>query len=106
MSVDVQRVAEMVEEIEQEMRSIGAWRSTPLEPEKYEFKQAFAMDTMPFLHWLQFIFLVRVRSLIESNGPFPSSSQVGVQARRELDGQAEAYTLADLLSEFDGLFHA
>jgi uncharacterized protein YqcC (DUF446 family) len=106
MSVDVQRVVAMVDAIEQEMRSIGAWQATPLEEEKYAFKQAFAMDTMSFLQWLQFIFLVRVRSLIESNGPFPSNSQVGVQARREFDGQAEAYSLADLLGEFDALFNA
>jgi uncharacterized protein YqcC (DUF446 family) len=54
--------------------------------------------------WLQFVFLVRVRSLIESGGVFPSSSQVGIHAMREFDGQAEAHDLRDLLHTFDALF--
>jgi uncharacterized protein YqcC (DUF446 family) len=62
------------------------------------------MGTMEFTQWLQFVFLVRVRSLIESGVPFPSSSQVGTQAMREYDGQSVAYGLRDLLCRFDDLF--
>ena len=67
------------------------------------FKQAFAMDTMTFVQWLQFIFLPRVREAVKSNS-FPTSSSVGAQAVREFDGDPEADQLITLLSEFDGLF--
>jgi len=105
MTVDAQRVAQMADAIEREMRNIGAWQATPLPEDKYDFRQAFAMDTMAFTQWLQFIFLERVRSLIASGGPFPTQSQVGVQAHRELHAQPEASALAELLSDFDALFN-
>ena len=99
-----QQVAEKLDAIEGELRRIGAWQSAPLSAEQYDFRQAFAMDTMAFTQWLQFIFIERVRSLVASGGAFPRSSQVGVQALREFDGQPEASDLTRLLNEFDDLF--
>src|SRR5215216_345513 len=48
-------VAAKIAEIESEMKRIGMWQSAPLEPERYNFTQAFAMDTMAFSQWLQFV---------------------------------------------------
>ena len=98
-----QNVAHYADQIEAEMHRIGMWQTQPLRPEQLEFTQAFAMDTMTFAQWLQFIFLVRVREAIASN-EFPSGSSVGAQAVREFDGQPDADRLVTLLSEFDGLF--
>lgn len=89
--------------IEAEMRHIGLWQSQDLSPEKFASRQAFAMDTMTFGQWLQFIFLPRLREAVDS-GNFPAESNVGTQAVREFDGQAEAERLVRLLSEFDALF--
>lgn len=91
------------DEIEAEMQRIGLWQQAPLDPKQLKFKQAFAMDTMTFAQWLQFIFLPRVREAIAANS-FPQSSSVGVQAVREFDGLPEADHLVTLLSEFDALF--
>src|SRR5579859_1242260 len=96
-------VAHYADQIEAEMRSIGLWQDKPLEPKQLRFKEAFAMDTMTFAQWLQFIFLVRVREAVASN-EFPSSSSVGTQAVREFDGDPDADRLITLLSEFDALF--
>jgi len=98
-----QNVARYADDIEAEMRRIGFWQSEPLRPEQLEFTQAFAMDTMTYAQWLQFIFLPRVREAVASN-QFPSSSSVGTQAVREFDGAPDAGRLVTLLSEFDGLF--
>lgn len=97
------RVAEKVDAIEAELRRAGMWQETPLAEEKYRFKSAFAMDTMAFSQWLQFIFIPRVREAIEHDR-FPSSSEVGAQAVREFDGDPNAAALVSLLSEFDALF--
>jgi len=98
-----QNVSRYAEQIEAEMRSIGLWQDQPLSPEQMQFSQAFAMDTMTFSQWLQFIFLPRVREAVASER-FPSSSSVGAQAIREFDGDNNAGQLITLLSEFDGLF--
>ena len=98
-----QNVARYADQIEAEMRRIGMWQDAPLRPEQLKFKQAFAMDTMVFSQWLQFIFLPRVREAVAANS-FPSSSSVGAQAVREFDGDPDADHLVTLLSEFDALF--
>jgi len=98
-----QDVVRYADRIEAEMRRIGFWQDQPLRPEQMEFTQAFAMDTMPYAQWLQFIFLPRVREAAAAN-QFPSSSSVGTQAVREFDTSPEAGDLITLLAEFDALF--
>ena len=100
---DPRIVLEKLDLIETEMRKIGVWQSEPLEPDQYDFRAAFAGDTMTFSQWLQFIFIPNVKIAVE-NGKFPSSSQVAAQAVREFDGMDEASNLVAILSEFDALF--
>ena len=92
-----------LERIEAEMRRIGMWQQVPLAPEQYDFRAAFAMDTMSFPQWLQFIFIPNVRAAASQN-KFPASSHVAAQAVREFDTVPEASQLVRLLSEFDALF--
>jgi uncharacterized protein YqcC (DUF446 family) len=92
-----------IAEIEDEMKRIGYWQNDPLRPEQYQFRMAFAMDTMAFTQWLQFIFIPRVKSMIETGEKFPPDSNNGAQATREFDGDDNAQGLVSLLSEFDEL---
>jgi uncharacterized protein YqcC (DUF446 family) len=95
-----------ISEIEAEMKRIGYWSLEELPEEAYDFQQAFAMDTMAFSQWLQFVLIPRVRAIIEEKGDFPSESMVGAQAVREFDGDATASGLVTLLGEFDDLFRS
>ena len=104
MQPSYEEVAGHLDDIEIEMKRIGFWSDRPPTPEMYNFTQAFAMDTMPFSYWLQFIFIPRVRSIVAEQGNFPGSSQVAVQAVREFDGVWEASDLVSKLSAFDALF--
>lgn len=99
-----ERVAAIIGEIEAEMKRIGYWSTEPLSDEAYRFKQAFAMDTMTFTQWLQFILIPRVHETLNGKGDFPPHSMVGTQAVREFDGDERASRLVQLLNEFDGLF--
>ena len=101
---DYKAVESKLYAIEVEMKRIGYWREEPLPPEMYDFTQAFAMDTMPYAYWLEFVFIPRVREIIAEKGSFPSSSNVGAQATREYDGDYEVSQLVTLLNEFDDLF--
>lgn len=98
------QAGQKIEEIEAEMKRIGYWSPDPLPEEAYDFRQAFAMDTMAFSQWLQFILVPNVRQIIEERGTFPTESMVGAQAVREFDGDKDASHLVSLLSEFDALF--
>jgi len=90
--------------IEAELKSLGWWSAEPLPPEAYDFHKAFAMDTMVFSQWLQFVFVPRVRQIVVERDEFPARSMVAAQAVREFDGFPEASRLLSLLSEFDALF--
>lgn len=98
-----QEVIRYADLIEAEIRRIGYWQTQPLRPEQMQFTQAFAMDTMTFAQWLQFVFLPRAREAAASN-QLPRSSSVGTQAVREFDGDLNTNRLVTLLSEFDALF--
>lgn len=98
-------VNKKIAEIEAEMKRINMWDNTPLPLEKFNFTQAFGMDTMAFSQWIQFILIPRVRQILETKGEFPNGSMVAVQAMREFDGYDEAGKLLSLLREFDELFN-
>lgn len=100
---DPRVVLEKLDLIEAEMRKIGLWQNGPLEPDQYDFRAAFAGDTMTFSQWLQFILLPNVKSAVEKE-TFPSRSRVAAQAVREFDGLDEASNLITILSDFDALF--
>ncbi|MBL8695160.1 MAG: YqcC family protein [Planctomycetes bacterium] len=101
-----QRALEKIDAIEAELRRLGRWQATPLEPGAYEFKAAFGADTMTFSQWLQFILVPRVREIAAGGGEFPSRSAVGAYALRELDGDYAAADLVRHLCDFDALFEA
>jgi uncharacterized protein YqcC (DUF446 family) len=101
-----EHVERIIGEIASELSRLGYWSADPLPDEAYQFQQAFAMDTMTFSQWLQFILIPRVHEILEGNGDFPSRSMVGTQAIREFDGDESASRLVKLLNEFDSLFSA
>ena len=101
---DYTAVESKLNEIEAELKRVGFWREEPLPGEAYNFSLAFAMDTMPFAWWLEFVFIPRVREIIAEKGQFPSRSMVGAQAIREYDTDQDAGELVRLLNEFDDLF--
>jgi uncharacterized protein YqcC (DUF446 family) len=98
-----QTVLSKLEQIEAEMQRVHLWQENPLQAEQYDFRAAFAGDTMSFAQWLQFIFIPNVKRAA-ANGNFPSESQVSVRAVREFDGMDASSRLIELLSEFDALF--
>jgi uncharacterized protein YqcC (DUF446 family) len=93
-----------IDELETELKRLGRWSDQPLPPEAFENMGPFGSNTMAFEQWLQFVLAPRVRDIIASQGQFPSSSQVGVYAIRELDSAPDAEKLVALLCEFDALF--
>lgn len=99
-----EEVADALFRIESEMKRIGYWQAAPPPPEAFEFRMAFAIDTMAYEQWLQFVFIPNVKKILEVRGHFPRHSEVGGQAIREFDGDENAQQLVNLLIQFDSLF--
>jgi uncharacterized protein YqcC (DUF446 family) len=81
------RLAALADDLERTMRAIGAW-SEPAPP-LLPYVQPFAMDTMPFVHWLQLVLVPRMRAIAANGEPLPMRSNLAPHAVREFDGDEE-----------------
>ncbi|WP_372964063.1 YqcC family protein [Marinobacter sp.] len=83
----LERVADSLLQIELELRQLDAWQLEALPPEAFESTQPFCLDTMEFTQWLQFVFLERMRQLVEAGRPLPSVSGIAPMAEEYFRGR-------------------
>jgi len=107
MSVEEQhldRVTDGLLKIEIELRELDVWQHEPLPDEAFESSQPFCLDTMEFTQWLQFVFLDRMKSLVEAGHPLPSVSGIAPMAEEHFRGRPESGDgLIQALDEMDRL---
>jgi uncharacterized protein YqcC (DUF446 family) len=93
--------------IERELRTQGWWSASPPSADALASVEPFCVDSLAFEEWLQWIFLPRMKAIIESGQPLPSVS--GIRPMAEMVYSAnlgKARGLLVLLGEFDGLIGA
>lgn len=97
-------LAEQLLLIERELRVLGWWQAQAPSEQALSSQQPFCVDTMAFEQWLQWIFLPRMKQLLEAGGVLPSVSGIQPMAEQVYGGQAaKARVLIKLLGEFDQL---
>ncbi|HDS1735993.1 YqcC family protein [Pseudomonas sp. BP8] len=88
--------------IEHELRSQGWWSDQPPSAEALASVVPFAVDSMSFELWLQWIFLPRMKLILEHGQPLPSASGILVMAETVfVDRPEQSRVLRRLLAEFD-----
>ena len=93
--------------IERELIVQGWWQDEPPSDEALESTVPFAVDTMNFEQWLQWIFLPRMKIIIELGHPLPNASGILVMAESVfVDRPEQSRELRRLLAEFDKLIEA
>jgi uncharacterized protein YqcC (DUF446 family) len=73
-------VADRLLSIEAEMRRIGVWSGEPPSAEALASTQPFCIDTLAFTEWLQFVFLVRMKIIVEQGHGLPDVSGIAPMA--------------------------
>ncbi|GAB3370751.1 YqcC family protein [Azotobacter armeniacus] len=104
MDVRVPVLAEQLLLIERELRVLGLWARLPPSDEALSSEQPFCVDALAFEEWLQWIFLPRMRLILESGGALPAAS--GIRPMAEVaycERRAEIGRLLALLGEVDRL---
>lgn len=109
MDVRFPRIAEQLLLIERELRVQQLWDDVPPSAEALASVEPFAVDTLDFEQWLQWIFLPRMKMLLEQDLPLPNAS--GIQEMAEMVFASRAMQGRDrqlqiLLKEFDQLIAA
>lgn len=97
-------LAEQLLLIEGELRQQGWWDATPPTAAALASEQPFAVDSMAFEQWLQWLFLPRMQQILACGAQLPSTSGIRPMAEMVLAERAnQARGLLALLGEFDRL---
>ncbi|EJN36803.1 MULTISPECIES: YqcC family protein [unclassified Pseudomonas] len=90
--------------IERELQVQGWWGEEAPSDEALASTVPFAVDTLSFEQWLQWIFLPRMKIIIELGHPLPSASGILIMAETVfVDRPEQSRELRRLLAEFDQL---
>lgn len=73
-------LAEILIDVEKELRELRLWEAESPSAEALASVQPFAVDTLSFSQWLQFIFIPRLYVLIEARAALPDNCGVAPMA--------------------------
>jgi uncharacterized protein YqcC (DUF446 family) len=95
-------VAELLIDIEAQLRQLGLWEREPPPPEALASDQPFSVDTLTLPQWLQFIFLPTLYRLLAQGQPLPGRCGIAPMAQEYFRGLALASaTLEQTLLKMD-----
>lgn len=78
---DVHRqIAESLFDLERALRDLALWDHEPPSSRALASTQPFAVDTLEFYQWLQFLFIPRLFQLVEYRARLPESCSVAPMA--------------------------
>lgn len=101
MSAAHVRLASLADDVQRTMRELRVWADPP--PPLRPFSKPFAIDAMPFEHWLQLVLVPRMREIVAAGEPLPARSNLAAHAVREFDGRDDLSPLVDVLRRIDEL---
>lgn len=78
------RSAELLLEIEAEMRRLDLWSKAMPSDEALSSALPFCCDTLNFAEWLQFIFLPRMKIMLEAGAVLPDRCAIAPMAEESL----------------------
>lgn len=70
------QLADLILELEAEMRRTGLWETQPPPDDALDSLTPFCHDTLRFEQWLQWVFLPRMKQVLETEEGFPASSDI------------------------------
>jgi uncharacterized protein YqcC (DUF446 family) len=74
--------------VEQHLRDLNVWSETAPSAEALASGQPFAIDTLEFVEWLQFIFLPRMQDLAQRGAPLPAACGIAPMAEEYFRGKS------------------
>lgn len=88
-------------DIECELRRAELWHSEAPSAAAMASVEPFCVDTMDFSQWLQFVFLPRMRLLLDSHAPLPAQCDIATMAETVWSNHRAALPVIRALRAFD-----
>ncbi len=100
------QLADLILGIEAEMRRISLWDDERPSDEALSSLAPFCHDTLTFPQWLQWVFLAKMKMVLETEEDFPSSSEITPLAEYSFERLAQdTDRLLELIREFDAFIN-
>ena len=98
------RIADVLLEVEANLRTSGHWEEDQPPPTALSSAVPFCIDTLRFEQWLQWIFLPRMKQILEQAKPLPAKSGIYEYAQDYFrKGDLRSDSLLKLIKRFDDL---
>lgn len=98
------RIADVLLEVEATLRTSGKWEKSRPPAEALVSPEPFCLDTLRFEQWLQWVFLPRMKKILEQKMPLPAKSGIYVYAQAYLPRrEPPTGSLLALIKRFDDL---
>lgn len=75
-----QLLVALLVELEDQLRLLKCWQSERPSEHSLSSSEPFSIDTLCFTQWLQFIFIEKMRQLLQQNQPLPSAMEIAPMA--------------------------
>jgi len=95
----------LLTDLERELRRANFWSADSPSTAALASAEPFAVDTLHFHQWLQFIFLPRMRELLATQGTLPTQSNIAAMAEMIWVNEANAVAMVNVLQQFDALMN-
>ncbi|ROO27808.1 tRNA pseudouridine synthase C [Salinisphaera orenii MK-B5] len=95
--------ADILLALEHALRAADLWHERAPTPAAMASRTPFCADTLMFSEWLQFVFLPRMRLIIENDRALPAASGIAVMGREALAEVSGAPAIVAQLQAFDRL---
>ena len=97
-------IAEVLIDIEAQLRQLGLWDRIPPSSEALASEQPFCVDTLSLPQWLQFVFLPTLYQMLEDEQPLPERCGIAPMAEEYFRGsELPAGALIGSLEKIDDL---
>ena len=84
------QVADCLLGIEMELRQLGLWEIERPPADAFQSTEPFCLDTLTFTQWVQFVFLERMKLIVENDHPLPAVSGIAPMAEEYFRGRPES----------------
>ncbi|QPB84145.1 YqcC family protein [Pseudoalteromonas rubra] len=94
-------VWQLLDELEHTLRQAKLWQAEPVSEQALQSTQPFCCDTLRFEQWLQFVFIVKMRTLLQNGAPLPANMAIAPMAEVNLAQHPQFNALLGVLQRLD-----
>ncbi len=97
---------QLLNELEHELRLLNLWQNTAPSEQALSSSEPFAIDTLTFVQWLQFIFIDKMSHLLQFSLPLPESMSVLPMASEYFKSQSvNSANITNIIGRIDLLIN-